>query len=328
MSTNLDIAAALLGHNTSFQILFQDIYGQTDVGPYGTWVEEIAASGQGEQRVTAAFIANTPLLTLWDGARVYGTLRAYTQNIDYKAYAATLPLKRTQVVNDKSGLVNRTLATYAAGVRSFYDQITAASYDGSSGLGPTGFDDVALFSASHPHAPSAGTQSNLSASTSLSHAALITAEQTMMLLVEENGNPLRISPNLLRVGPKLKRRAQELTNATRSQMVNTDGITDLPRATTSVASVNGITAIPSVWQGDMTVLVDPRVTDFKWTIQDTTKPAKPMTLFVVRAPEAQDQTDMNDPERFSHDNYVYGLEAEVGVAAGHWAVVHRGTGTD
>ncbi len=328
MSTDLDIRSGLLGHNTAFTVMFQDLYGKADPGPYGTWTETVNATGQGEQKVTIAFLTNLPLLALWDGARTYGNLRNYTQSITYNKYAATLPLKRDLVMNDKSGLVARAITGFVAGITDAYDQLTAASFDGSSGAGPTGFDGVALFSASHPDGPAAATQSNLAAATSLSHAALVSAEQAGILLVEENSRPLRIQYDLLRVGPKLKRRAQELVSADRAVIVNTDGVMDLPRAVTSTASVAGVTTRSSVWQGDMTVLVDPRVTNYYWTLQDTKKPAKPMTMFVVRAPEPQNQTDMNDPERFNHDNFVYGVEADLGIAAGHWAVVYRGTGTD
>lgn len=326
MATELDIREGLEGHNTAFTIMFEEAYANAAAGLYEMWVDRIDA--QGEQIITAGWLANTPLMELWDGARAFKELRAYSQTITYKKYAGTMPLKRDMVDNDRTGVVGRAIQKFVnVNVTSTFDRFSATSFDSASGAGPTGFDAVALFSASHPHAPSAGTQSNIGAGSSLSHATLNTAEQTGMLLVEENGEPLHIQYNVMRVGPRLKRRAQELIGPTRMQIINSDGQVDTARETSSTFDVVGGAIRQSVWQGDMTLVVDERVTTYYTTLLDTTKGYKPMILFVTRAPEPVNQTDMDSPERFNNDNYIYGVESDFGVAAGHWYAAYRMTGT-
>lgn len=326
MATNLDTRVGLLDHNTAFRVMFEDAYNNAEPGPYGAWTERIDTGGV--QRVTAAWLANTPIWRKWTGARQYKEPRSYDLDIDYDKYEATLPMKRDMVDYDNTGVVGRTIQRFVnANVVDGFDQFISTAMDGNSGAGPTGFDGVALYSASHPHAPAGATQSNLLAATNLSHANLVTAEQTGMLWVEENTRPVRASFNVMRVGPKLKRRAQELLSADRQVMVNSDGQFDTPRETSSTFSVSGVTTRSSVWSGDMTLVVDPRVTNFYWDLHDTTKGYKPMILFVTRAPEPIALTDMTDPERFENDNYIYSVECDVGTAAGHWQATLRATGT-
>lgn len=326
MGTELDIRAGLEGHNTAFRIMFEEAYGNAKPGIYELYTDRIDA--QGEQRITAGWLANTPLMRKWTGARQFGNLRNYTQTITYDKYEGTLPLKRDMVDYDKTGVVGREIQKFVnVNVTSSVGRFVSTEFDKSSGAGPTGFDEVALFSASHPHANGGGNQSNINAGANLSHSTLVTAEQTGMLLTEENGEPLGIQYNVMRGGPRIKRRMQELTGADRVVIINSDGDFDTPRETSSTFDVVGGATRTNAWQGDMTVVVDERVTTFYTTLLDTTKGFKPMILFVTRAPEPVDQTEMSDPERFNHDNYIYGVESDFGIAAGHWYAAFRMTGT-
>jgi phage major head subunit gpT-like protein len=140
---------------------------------------------------------------------------------------------------------------------------------------------------------------------------------------------VRASFNVMRVGPKLKRRAMELTGSTaRTQIINTDGDLDTVRAASSTYEVSGGTAIPNTWNGQYDLVVDERVTNYYWDLHDTRKGYKSMILFVTRAPEPIALTDMTDNDRFYDDDYVWSVECDVGVAAGHWYATYRGTGTE
>lgn len=329
MGTDLAInsAGGLQYHNTAFRIMFEDSLNNAVPGPYANWTETLTA--EGEQRITLAWLANTPTWRKWTGGRRYKNLRAYQFTVTQDSWEATLPMPRKMVEHDKSGVVGRTLSAFVqANIVDGYDSFVATEFDGNSGAGPTGFDGVALYSTAHPHAPAAATQSNLGSGTNLSHSSLVTAEQTMMLWVEENSRPVRSSPNLMRVGPKLKRRAQELLSADRMQYINTKGVTDLARSSTSTDDVVGGATRSSVWSGDMDLVVDPRVTTFYWDLFDTRQPFKPMILFVMRAPEPVNKTEMTDDERFEYDNYIYSVECDIGTSAGHWYATYRGTGTE
>lgn len=327
MATNLDIQAGLLNHNTGFRIMWEEAYNNADPGPYQLWTERIDANGV--QQVTLGWLSNTPIWRTWTGSKVYKEPRSYTFTVTYDQREATLILKRNMVDYDQTGVVNKALNGFIqANITDGYDNFVASQLDSASGAGPTGFDGVALYSTAHPHGPSsASTQSNLGSASNLSHSTLVTAEQTALLWLEENGRPVRPNFNVMRVGPNLKRRAQELLSADRMVIVNSDGDFDTKRSTSSTFDVVGAATRSNVWQGDMTLVVDPRVTTYYWDLHDTQKGYKPMILFITRAPEPIAQTDMTDPERFNNDNYVYSVECDVGVAAGHWYATYRGTGT-
>jgi len=327
MATNRDIRQGLLDHNTGFRIMFEDAYNNADPGFFANWTERIDANGV--QQITLAFLTNTPAWRKWTGAKQHKNLRSYTQTITYDKYEATMSLKRDMVDYDTTGVLGRTLQKWiSANVIDVFDQFIAESMDGSSGAGPVGFDGENLYDTGHVHGPSSSaTQSNLGAGSNLSHSTLVTAEHTALLWQEENGRPVRPNFNLMRVGPKLKRRAQELLSADRVVTVNTDGTMDTTRSASSTYEIQAASTRSSVWQGDMTLVVDPRVTTYYWDLHDTTKGYKPMILFVTRAPEPIALTDMTDPDRFNHDEYVYSVEADFGVAAGHWYATYRGTGT-
>lgn len=319
MSTNLSLAAGLANANTTFLARWEDLYATGMQGPFQMWTDEIP--GNGASRIELDWLANHPVMQKWQGARQYKNLRHYSQQITYDKYESTLPLKRDLVQYDKTGAVGRAIDTYLSYQISSKDKSVASSFDSASGAGPTGFDGVALFSASHPHAPAAATQSNIGSGTNLSHANLRAAEYAGMLLVHENGEPAKVRYTMMRVGPKLKRRGQELLSADRLQTVAGDQTLDGGTAVAAAARSN-------VFSGEMTLVVDDRVTNFYCTLIDASKPnARPMIAFTTREPEIIMQTDMGDQRRFDHDEFVWGLEGDWGVAAGHWLTAYRLTGT-
>ncbi len=67
MATDLDLAQALSGHNTNFQILFQDQLARADAGEFMLYTKEL--TGDKAQTFTYAFIANLPRMRKWTGSR-------------------------------------------------------------------------------------------------------------------------------------------------------------------------------------------------------------------------------------------------------------------
>ena len=326
MATDLSIRSGLANHNTKFQILWDEAIESADPGPYGQWTQDIDAGGA--QSTTIGFLANLPGWVRWRGSKEVKDMRTYTQSITYEKFHSTMAQPRDLVEGDQTGALNAALQSWISqNVTDCYDTFVAESFDGNSGAGPTGFDAVSLFSASHPHAPSGATQSNLGSGTNLSHAALRAVEAAGGLMVQENGRPLRLDYNVCRVGPYLKRRALELFSTDRVVIVNQAGVTDTLRSTTSTDDINAAATRSNTFANTMQVVVDHRVTTYYTTFIDTRRGFKPMVLFKVRAPEPISQTDMDSPERFNFDNYMYSVEADFGVASGHWYSAYRLTGT-
>lgn len=323
MADNASLQAALTGHSTTYRVLVQEEFAKAAPGEYRLYTQE--ETGGGATTLTHAVIANTPLLRKWVGARQHKEPRAYTASITYDKYESTLDLKRTDVQYDQSGVVAKMLAQHARATVDFYDRVASTAYASNSDVGPTGMDGVALFSASHPYANSSGgTQSNLSASTNLSHAAILAAETAGHLLTEENGRNMQINFNTLHVGPRLRRRAQELLGADRVVVINQAGTADVGKD--GADDVNAASTRSNVLYGDYQIVVDNKEDGYIWTLQDTRR-YKPLILFIVRPPEVINRTNMDDPYRFEQDRFLFGVESDVGVGAGYWPCVHRGTGT-
>ncbi len=319
MGTNGNLAQGLQTAQTMIDVSWQGMFAQPEVGVYGVYTEPVDPV-DGETVLEKDFIAPGAVMRKWKGARQHRNSRHYNYTLTADPYEATLDMPRSWFDHDRTGLIKRHIDTTLGQNVSAIDKHVAVQFFLSSGVGPTGFDGVALFSASHPHGPS-GNQSNLDAGTNLSHAALVTADYTAALWQHENGEPTNTMFDVLHVGPKLKTRAIELVGPERMQPVSNAGAGD--------ASSNVVAAVmrTSVWNGKYKVVVDPRHSGFNWTMVDTSKPAKPMLLFKLTDPEITACVDPNDPRVFELDTYSWGLRGEMGIGAGHWHTAYRGTGT-
>ena len=316
MSTELNLPQGLLNWLTDFRAMWAEMGDTEGEGPYSMWTQSI--DSKGESRISWAWLANQPKLRKWLGARIAKNPRLYKQEMGYDDWEGTMKLQRGLVDHDKTGAVKAMIDQYLRQIDA-YDSAIAASMDSASGAGPTGFDGAALISASHPHSSSGGNQSNIAAGTALSHAALAAAEAAGMLFTQENGTPTMTQYTLIRGGPLLKNRMLELVSADRLVAVANDGL----EAGTRVAAATR----SNTFSGRLKVQVDPRVTTRFWDLIDENKVAKPMVLFKVKAPTPVLRVDPTDPDVFNHKEYTFGVEAQFGVAAGHWHTIFRGTGT-
>lgn len=318
MGTNLSIAQGLQDANTVYTTKYEELYGDRLPGPYAMYTEVIPNA---TKRLDLNWLTNHPVMRKWLGARQLKSLRHYDQLIDLTRWEATLPIERVDLQYDNTGAVGRAISNFLQDNVTVYDREVVTEFDSNAGAGPTGFDGVALYSAAHPHAFGGGTQSNLSAGTNLSQGAFDALRFAMRLLRHENGEPAAINPTHMRVGPKLEQRAKEiLESKDRVVAVNAAGGDSGTRIAAST--------ITNVWAGELTLIVDQRVTGFFWDVMDLSHgTARPMIISENRAPEAIIQDDLTDDERFNNDRFLYGLEADFTPAAGHWLLAQRATGT-
>lgn len=324
MSTNLDLQAGLLSANTSYIIGYEGFYNAAMPGAYQAYTEIMKTDGN---QITLNWLANHPVLAKWIGPVVDKFLRQYSQTTTFVPFIANLPLRRALLAYDKTGAVARAISDFFSRNISAYDSAVFDEWMSASGAGPTCFDGVALFSASHPHAVNGGTQSNIGAGSNLSHSTLTIAEYTMRLYAYENGEPMDINPTTLEVGPKLKMRAKELLSADRVQTATAASAFDAAASAVAAATRS------SVWAGEYTLLVNPRMNasgtgHFMWTLMDLGKPGiRPMILQENRFPEPIVSDSMTAARRLAHDEFEYRLEGDYGASPGMWAVAYRGTGT-
>lgn len=318
MATNLNLEAALLTAQTLVDTSWMGFDAASMEGAYGLYTQKVP--GGGATILEFDFITALPVMEKLAGARVYDYMRAYQHTIRADTYVLTFALNRKWVQYDKSGLIAQAISGAMDRVKAAYDKSVATLFDSASGAGPTGFDGVALFSASHPHG-SGGNQSNIGAGTNLSSANLSAAEYAGMLWTDEKGEPTHTKFTTIRTGPKLKRRVLELLSQDRLVAVSNTGA----EAASGVVAVAGRS---NVFSGEYVPVVDERVSTFYWDLIDTTKAAKPMVLLDLMAPQPEpSRAQMNDPMVWDQDMIPFGGKGDWGVGAGHWHTCYRGTGT-
>ncbi len=328
MSTNLSVPTGLASVNTAFIAQWGEIMAQKLAGQYQSWTQIFPGGDVKARTIDWTWLTRVPTLRKWIGTRQRAGMRAYEFSCTLDPYEATLSLDRMMVDYDRAGAIALAVAQFAqANIpdRS-YDRIVQQLFDsGASGVGPTGFDGVALYSASHPHGPvGATTQSNLGAGTALSAASARAVRAAGQLLMHENGEPAEIVYDTLRVGPQLELRAKEIYADARI----------IPIAATGLEAASSVVAgstIPNTLNGTgMKIIVDQRrnlTGPYYADFVDSTKPVKPMFLYVGKDITQTTMTGLGDPQRMENNKYEWLLDADVGCVAGHWLTTYRLTGT-
>ncbi len=320
MSNNLSLQAGLAAAATTYTTGFNEFYQTQLPGAYQAWTEVITGN---TMNLDLRWVSNTAQMRKWLGSRVEKSMRVYGTSYKLEAWEATHVIKRMDLEYEGNlNVIGRGIDGFLKSTLVAYDQAVSSVADSASGAGPTAFDGVALYSASHPYGPAGANQSNLAAATNLSWTTFDAARQAMTELRHENGEPCYVRPTHMRVGPKLERRAKEILEA-KDRMVFTNVF-----ATETTTAVQNATAFPNVWAGELTLIVDPRITNYYWDLYDLSKPGvRPYVLYEGRKPQAINMIDMSSTRRFYQDEFVFGLEGDYVVGAGMWQVAYRGTGT-
>lgn len=308
--------------SATFQAKFDEIFANGEAGVYQAFTDTIPTSSKVNE---IDVLESMPVVRKWEGEKRYQSIRASKLSATVIKYEKSFEIDRLDFASDKTGAIGRRISAFMSDA-ALYDKIVHDVLVSASGAGPTGYDGVALFSASHPRV-AGSTGSNLT-TTALSFAQFDTVMVAGASLRDDEGEPLRISYDTLIVGPKLMKLAMEITQSNvRLQAVANDGL----EAGTRVAAA----AIPNVWGpgsmvfggGQMTLIVDPRLVgtyDDYYYFLDTKKGPKPLHLFEFRKPEVIEQTSMDGHTRFNTDKFRWSIEFDAVCTAGAWQTAYAG----
>lgn len=319
--SNFSLMEGLAAANTTFETAYGELYSQQLPGVYLNYTRVITGN---TMTLDLRWTTNSPMMRKWLGSRIQKYVRAYSQSYVLEKYEATLPIARMLLeYNNNMNLIGDTVSNFVAGAAQAYDSAAALALDSNAGAGPISFDGGSLFSATHPHGPAGSVQSNLAAGVNLNWANFDAARTAMTGLKFENGEPGQFRPTHIRVGPKLETRAKEIVGAqTRITGFNATGVQD------SQSGVVAVAPIVNIWHGELDVIVDQRITDFKWDLFDLSKPGvKPLVLYEGRKPVPIHLDKMTDLPRYFNDDFIFGLEGDLTVGAGMWMCAYRATGT-
>lgn len=322
MPTNAHIPTGASAAWTTFLAKHQELMAGPMTGAFNLYCEEIPSDG----KIDVQFLANLPVMREWVGPRQEKEPRHYSYPANPRPKEATMPFFRQTISRDRIGIVARAIAQFFDQAKSAYDRTAATARDSNSGTGDTGYDAVAIYSASHPHVNSGAGGSNLG-SLSLTHANFTATRASMRGLKLENGDPAGVMPTHMRVGTVLETRAKEILEA--------KGVikyTDVDGSETSGGStVQNATYFDNVWQGELQLYVDERIStsSYYWDLDDLSKGSnRPFALVLERPFEALTRDQMTDPERWENDRFLFGLEGDWVVVPAMWMLTYRQRGTD
>lgn len=321
MTAYADLSTALATANTVVQAVGTKIFDIVGEGNYRLYTDVFKDAGLYNE---LQMLGPSPKLRRWNGSKVRKSFRAYKSTTQVVPFEATIELKRKELLYDSQSLLAAKISAFLQSQSDAFNSISFAKLVANA----TGLDAVALFSASHPYATSAGAvQSNYSTN-SLSLANWKTARNAGMALTGENDALLGINYDTLLCGPANTQKAREICDA-KDRVVATSS----SGAETTSAAVD-TTAIQNVWQGSMRVVEDPNLIGnyaYYWFLLDTSKGDlnRPIALFEsAKAPlhiVAMDQE--TSPDRFENDVYVWSVEGDLEVAVNQWATIYGNLAT-
>lgn len=241
----------------------------------------------------------TPTWVEWTDEADFGGFRKLSRRTPLKKYHKTLALDRTSVVYDQDGSTAAAMEAFLGDFEALYDKLV---FDMLM-TNPTGIDGVALLHDSHPYGSST-TWDNKNGS-ALTFGTFQTEVERMMALLDEQGEPIGLNPNVLVVGPSSRQIAKEIVGAEdRPIAVSTAG------AYTPTAGIVGATSITNIYKADnWELIVSPRVTSTNWCVIDSRYP--PLKLVEWRSPEAVILDDMAGETRARRDEFLYKVEADM-----------------
>jgi len=302
---NLDVV------NTAFFGLLSKLDVQEGTWPMWAGYE----TGQAGTSVDVIDISGLPRAREWFGTRQVKDLRAYKRNFPIRSWEATIGARVIDINQDPHGVVNSMISPFISQNASrFYEsQMYTALL-----ANPTGVDGVSLMNASHPNVGGSGTSDNLEAA-ALTYALFRTAQQSLMEMKDEYGNPLNVTPSHLLVGTAQEEKAKQITGS--DKVVGISDAGEIVAAGGSGVDANAV-LLPNYIGGEVAVIVTPEITGNQWALMDLTKERKPFYCFEF---EAVDGTAMDLPTSdnvFHLDEALYGLHARFAPVPGDWHLIH------
>lgn len=259
-----------------------------------------------------------PQMREWLGPRVANNYVEQSIAITNKKWELTAEIDRTQIEDDQFGIFSTAPARIAREVNALVDKQLALLIESASGAGPTGYDNVAFFSTSHPADPSgavSGTVSNWYDSTHTGSVALdltptnvATIRAAMLKQTGPDGLPLGIVGDTLLVPPELEIKARQAANALFYP--------------TSIGGAAG--PVSNVFAGAYDVVVNPYLTDTtSWYMLSTKGGIMPFIWSDRMPAEYSMITDPNHPYVFANDKFTIGVRRRGAAAVGLWQLCFK-----
>lgn len=293
MGLPAQIAGDASAAEVAFDLAFQSAYKSIEpISPQFT--QRIGARTRTTKLPINAKLAK---MRKWEGERITRSGAIYTYSVDAEKYELTYGIPLEDFEDDQLGFHSANIAEMGQNARLWQDDLVFAAI--LAGATDTGYDGSAFFADAHTLGSS--TIDNLFASTALTSDNYNSVRSAMGAYCGENGESLRVRPNILLVPPALERTALRIVEA----MVE--------------ASSNA--AIDNVMRGTARVVVAPQLStaaggsDTTWYLLDASRPVKPFLFIERKAPMFSQLTEGSDAA-FKDDEFLFGVRARGAAAYG------------
>lgn len=275
--------SSLTAAYTSFKTIFQGAFDGAATLLDKLYVTVPSSTKSEEYK----WLGNFPRMREWIGDRAVKALSVDGFTIKNKDFEATVSVDRNDIEDDTIGVYRPVIEQLGQSAKQHPDQLISDLL--IAGFAALGFDKVTFFNAAHPNG-AAGTFSNLltGVNSPLSADSYAAARAQMQSLVNDEGSPLKVIPNLLIVPPALEAAARLLLRADKT--------------------ANGAT---NIWQTSADILVAPELAAHpkKWFLADVSRAAKPFVLQTRKAAEFVAMDKLQDENVFFRKEYVYGVDS-------------------
>lgn len=288
--TSANVAALQVGFHNDFRRAYENA---------PIWWDKVATLVPSSTSVdTYGWMARNLQMQQWIGPRTIQNLYTHEQQITNLDFELTVGVQRNDIEDDKLGVYRQRFEDMGEATRQWPDQLLRTRLQANG----NGFDGVAFFAATHPLDP-AGNQDN-DFNLALNAANYRTVREAMMAFTGEDGEPLRVMPNLLIVPPQLEGEAKDIVLADR----NAAGATNMDRGTAEVLMVAELAN-----EGT------------RWYLADGRKGIKPWIFQQRRAPNLIMKDGPTDDNVFWDRDVVWGSDARGNIAPGPWWLMARST---
>jgi phage major head subunit gpT-like protein len=261
-----------------------------------------------------SWLGATPGVREFLGEREARDLANFNYNIKNKTWENTIGVKRTDLEDNKLGMLKIRIQDLAIKAARYPEQLaceflTAAK---SSAAWPyLCYDGQGLFDTDHP-TPEGGSanQDNLDGTT-LAIATLWLGIGKMVNYRDENNSILGMNPDVLLVEPCLEETAREIVEAKGAATTTTAA---------AVLQRKGIEVIvsPYLWSTDTPA-------NGNWFLLDTKAPVKGLVLQERSAIEFG-SLEKDSESGFMREVYYYGTRARYNIGAGFWPAIYGNAG--
>lgn len=239
----------------------------------------------------------------WVGDRVIRSLAAHGFTIRKKDWEYTISVHRDEILFDKLNLVRPRIQNMADLAARHRDQLVADLLIG--GFTNLCYDGQYFFDTDHPSPGTAsGVQSNRT-NKKLSKQAFEAAYAAMQALVNDEGEPLEITPTHLVVPPQLRATALEIVKAERLE----NGQTNINRDAVEVLVLPRLAKQPTYW-----------------FLLDLSRPIKPFIVQIVKDMEFVGLESPDDQNVFMRKEYLYGVDCMDNAGYALWQLAYGSTG--